>query len=117
MILRTNNVKGKLSASTIIFYLFMIWLGNRIGNSFYLASVKTNNIFDFMTYGLDHINLFSDPFPDLNMGAIIGMALLPAIAFIYSEYQKSNRKNFRQKEEHGSARYGRFEEIEHLRDK
>lgn len=113
----SNTTNNKISVSSVLFFLFLIWIGNRIGNAFYIAYGKTDNVLDCIFYGLDHIYLFKNPIPSFNIGAIIGMAILPFIAVMVAEYQKANRKNFRQKEEHGSARYGKFHEIDHLRDK
>ncbi len=115
--MKLKNKPDRRFVLTFILYLFIGWIGNRLGNSIFLAYKNTTNVFDMLMTSMDEFNPLKNPIPNFNTGAIIGMFLVPVLFYCFYEYYQHNRKNYRQKEEHGSARYGRIKDIEWMMDK
>lgn len=102
---------------TFFLCLFISWIGNRFGNSIYQAYNNSSNALDMLITSMDDFKPLKNPIPDFNIGALMGMILVPILFYCFYEYYQYNRKNYRQKEEHGSARYGKFKDIEWMKDK
>lgn len=116
-VMKLKNKADSRLFLTVILYVFIAWIGNRLGNSIYMAYENSSNVLDIFINSMDEFQLIKDPMPDFNMGAIIGMVIVPVLFFCFYEYYQYSRKNYRQKEEHGSARYGEFKDIEWMKDK
>lgn len=107
----------KLKKIDIAVYSVTAWIGNRIADTFYLAMKDEPNFMDGILKGLDNLDLFKNPIPSLHLWAIIGSIMLPFFVYIAFTLSKMNKKNYRPKAEHGSARYGELEEINWMKDK
>ncbi len=100
--------KAKFDKKTIISLLPLLlfaWLGNKIYYAYRLNGLTA----EMMTA----VNgMFSNPMPSFNKSDLLA-GLVTAAAFkLFLYFKKKNRKNFRDKEEYGSARWGTQKDIE-----
>ena len=100
--------KAKFDKKTIISLLPLLlfaWVGNKIYYAYRLNGLTA----EMMTA----VNgMFSNPMPSFNKSDLLA-GLVTAAAFkLFLYFKKKNRKNFRDKEEYGSARWGTQKDIE-----
>lgn len=85
--------------------LIFAWAGNKI-----YCAYRINGLTAEMITAVNA--MFSDPMPSLNKSDLLA-GLVTAAAFkVFLYFKKKNRKNFRDKEEYGSARWGTEKDIE-----
>lgn len=84
--------------------LIFAWAGNKI-----YCAYRINGLTAEMITAVNA--MFSDPMPSLNKSDLLA-GLVTAAAFkVFLYFKKKNRKNFRDKEEYGSARWGTEKDI------
>lgn len=100
--------KAKFDKKTVIGLLPLLiiaWLGNKIYCAYRLNGL-TMEMFTSVN------DMFSNPVPSFNKSDILA-GLVTAAAFkLFLYIKKKNKKNYRDKEEYGSARWGTTKDIE-----
>ncbi|MCM1529754.1 MAG: type IV secretory system conjugative DNA transfer family protein [Alistipes sp.] len=100
--------KAKFDKKTVIGLLPLIiiaWLGNKIYCAYRLNGL-TMEMFTAVN------DMFSNPVPSFNKSDLLA-GLVAAAAFkLFLYIKKKNKKNYRDKEEYGSARWGTAKDIE-----
>lgn len=104
-LIKRNAKFDKKTLLGLIPLLIFAWAGNKI-----YCAYRINGLTAEMITAVNA--MFSDPMPSLNKSDLLA-GLVTAAAFKFFLYfKKKNRKNFRDKEEYGSARWGTEKDIE-----
>ena len=85
--------------------LIFAWFGNKLYYAYRLYGFTTE-----MMAGVNE--MFKNPIPSLNGADILAGLVTAAAVGIYLYFKRKNKKNFRDKEEYGSARWGTQKDIE-----
>lgn len=102
-----RNIKiDKKTIKMNVPFLLFAWAGNKISYAWHISNGDTSAF-------IKNINVcLSNPKPSLDgMDILIGIGTVVAIKLILY-FKKKNKKNFRDKEEYGSARWGNQKDIE-----
>lgn len=104
-LIKRNAKFDKKTLLGLIPLLIFAWAGNKI-----YCAYRINGLTAEMITAVNA--MFSDPMPSLNKSDLLA-GLVTAAAFkVFLYFKKKNRKNFRDKEEYGSARWGTEKDIE-----
>ncbi len=104
-LIKRNAKFDKKTLLGLIPLLIFAWAGNKI-----YCAYRINGLTVEMITAVNA--MFSDPMPSLNKSDLLA-GLVTAAAFkVFLYFKKKNRKNFRDKEEYGSARWGTEKDIE-----
>lgn len=104
-LIKRNTKFDKKTLLGLIPLLIFAWAGNKI-----YCAYRINGLTAEMITAVNA--MFSDPMPSLNKSDLLA-GLVTAAAFkVFLYFKKKNRKNFRDKEEYGSARWGTEKDIE-----
>lgn len=104
-LIKRNAKFDKKTLLGLIPLLIFAWAGNKI-----YCAYRINGLTAEMITAVN--SMFSDPMPSLNKSDLLA-GLVTAAAFkVFLYFKKKNRKNFRDKEEYGSARWGTEKDIE-----
>lgn len=104
-LIKRNAKFDKKALLGLIPLLIFAWAGNKI-----YCAYRINGLTAEMITAVNA--MFSDPMPSLNKSDLLA-GLVTAAAFkVFLYFKKKNRKNFRDKEEYGSARWGTEKDIE-----
>lgn len=85
--------------------LIFAWFGNKLYYAYRLYGFTTE-----MMAGVNE--MFKNPIPSFNGADILAGLVTAAAVGIYLYFKRKNKKNFRDKEEYGSARWGTQKDIE-----
>ncbi len=108
-----KDIKGlfspkKFNKKTLIQLLPLLifaWLGNKL----YCAY----RVYGFTLEMMNGVNtMFANPLPSFKLNDIIAGIVTAAAVGVFLHIKKKNRKNYRDKEEYGSARWGNAKDIE-----
>jgi len=91
--------------------LLMFWIGNKISFS-YRTAVGSDLYTKFSPFVENFVSNLTKPLPSMNIVDVllgIGAALL---FWLFITYKRKNRKNFRNKEEYGGAKWGSDKDIQ-----
>lgn len=100
--------KAKFDKKTIIGLLpllIFVWFGNKI-----YCAYRLNGLTAEMMTAVN--GMFSNPMPSFNKSDLLAGFVTAAAFKLFLYFKKKNRKNFRDKEEYGSARWGTQKDIE-----
>lgn len=104
-LIKRNAKFDKKTLLGLIPLLIFAWAGNKI-----YCAYRINGLTAEMITAVNA--MFSDPMPSLNKSDLLA-GLVTAAAFkVFLYFKKKNRKNFRDKEEYGSARWATEKDIE-----
>ena len=104
-LIKRNAKFDKKTLLGLIPLLIFAWAGNKI-----YCAYRINGLTAEMITAVNA--MFSDPMLSLNKSDLLA-GLVTAAAFkVFLYFKKKNRKNFRDKEEYGSARWGTEKDIE-----
>ena len=104
-LIKRNAKFDKKKLLGLIPLLIFAWAGNKI-----YCAYRINGLTAEMITAVNA--MFSDPMPSLNKSDLLA-GLVTAAAFkVFLYFKKKNRKNFRDKEEYGSARWATEKDIE-----
>lgn len=113
-----KDIKGlfspkKFNKKTLIQLLPLLifaWLGNKL----YCAY----RVYGFTLEMMNGVNtMFANPLPSFKLNDIIAGIVTAAAVGVFLHIKKKNRKNYRDKEEYGSARWGNAKDIEPYLDR
>ncbi|MDE5771932.1 MAG: type IV secretory system conjugative DNA transfer family protein [Ruminococcus sp.] len=85
--------------------LIFAWFGNKLYNAYRIYGLTAE-----MMTGIN--KMLANPLPSINGSDILAGIVTAAAVGIYMNIKRKNRKNFRDKEEYGSARWGNAKDIE-----
>lgn len=103
-----KNLKKNLNKKTLIKLLPLLifaWLGNKM----YCAYRIYGLTMEMMTGAT---KILTNPFPSFNKSDLLAGLITAAAIGVFLHIKRKNKKNFRDKEEYGSARWGTQKDIE-----
>lgn len=101
---KRKKIDKKTLLSLIPLCIFA-WFGNKIFYAYRLHGVTMEMVSELN-------NLFKNPMPSFNKSDVLVGLLTAAAVGIFLHIKKKNKKNYRDKEEYGSARWGNSKDIE-----
>lgn len=101
---RKKKIDKKTLLSLIPLCIFA-WFGNKIFYAYRLHGVTMEMVSELNS-------LFKNPVPSFNKSDVLVGLLTAAAVGIFLHIKKKNKKNYRDKEEYGSARWGNSKDIE-----
>ena len=104
-LIKRNAKFDKKTLLGLIPLLIFAWAGNKI-----YCAYRINGLTAEMITAVNA--MFSDPMPSLNKSDLLAGLVTAAVFKVFLYFKKKNRKNFRDKEEYGSARWGTEKDIE-----